>query len=52
MCRLLLGAPLGRVSLQVLKMKEKMSSVGRKEHKKTAWKSQADLPVYLMEILT
>lgn len=48
-------APLGRVTIPVLKMKEKKSSVGRKEpeaRKQPGSQSQADMPVYLMEKLT
>lgn len=55
LCTLLVGPALGRVTIRVLKMKEKTSSMGRKEpdtRKQPGSKSQADMPVCLMEILT
>lgn len=50
----LVGPSLGRVTIPVLEMKEKKSSVDRKDpdtRKQPGSKSQTDMPVYLMENL-
>lgn len=55
LCMLLVGPPLGRVTVRGLKMKEEKWSVGRKEpeaREQPGSKSEADMPVYLVEILT